>query len=85
MKAPKFSEVNRLSLPFAACWYAMHGFRVFPCSPDKTPLVSWSLSATDDLPTILAWWKHWPQAGIGIAMGNGWHALDLDQKNGGDD
>lgn len=79
------SALNAASLPVAAQTYALLGFTVFPCTPnDKTPLVSWTEQATDNPAVIERWWAQWPEANIGLPMGNGRHALDLDRGRGGD-
>lgn len=36
------------------------------------------LDATTDPGVIRSWWWSWPTANIGLAMGNGWAALDAD-------
>jgi len=39
--------------------------------------------ATTDRATILAWWRKWPLANVGIATGNGLFVVDVDVKSGG--
>lgn len=79
------SSLNGVPLPLAAQTYALLGFEVFPCTPgDKTPLVPWTEQATDGLERIAAWWTQWPEANIGLPMGGGLHALDIDKKGGQD-
>lgn len=79
-------HVNNQSLRFAALWYTAQGFRVFPVHPGaKTPLVSWSLEATTDWRKVREWWTRWPNANIGLAMGDGRHCLDVDVGKHGDD
>ncbi|PWU21853.1 MAG: hypothetical protein C5B50_00790 [Verrucomicrobia bacterium] len=59
----------------AALAYARLGYRVFPCSPAKRPLIPKSEGgngchdATTDPARIRAWWSRWPWASIGIATG----------------
>lgn len=80
----------------AALSYAVRGWPVLPCSPqDKRPLVAADRDtdgkaikgtggvkkASTDLEQIRAWWKRWPNAMIGVAMGdNGLFALDFDPR-----
>ena len=40
--------------------------------------------ATTDLMQVWRWWREWPGANIGIATGDGFVALDVDPRNGGD-
>jgi len=76
---------NASSLLDSALHYASLGFPVFPCTPgDKTPLVAWADQASTDPGQIRFWWSQWPTANLGLAMGRGWHALDIDRKNGVD-
>jgi hypothetical protein len=42
-------------------------------------------NATTDLATIHSWWKTAPTAGVGLACGHQFFALDVDPRNGGDD
>lgn len=58
------------------------GWYVFPCKPDKTPLVKWKDLATCDPDAIEA--MAWPGlVGIYCAK-SGFFAVDLDRKNGVD-
>jgi hypothetical protein len=59
---------------------AMRGFKVFPCRPDKSPLIKDNLnSATDDTSAISEWWKRWPNALVGLPCGqNRLLVLDFD-------
>ena len=41
------------------------GKLVFPCGPDKRPLVKWRECATTDLDQISDWRERWPNAMIG--------------------
>lgn len=45
----------------------------------KHPILSdWPKAATTDEPTIREWYTRWPSANIGLAMGNGVVAVDID-------
>jgi len=60
---------------------------VFPCNPeDKRSLTKHGFKdATQKTDTIKAWWTRWPNAMIGVPMGEGDFCVDLDRKpNGGD-
>lgn len=71
-----------------------HGLAVFPLVPgDKLPLISRKaggrgvLDATSERAQIREWWTRWPNANIGIAMGDasgGIFAVDIDPRNEGD-
>ena len=74
---------NTRSLHLAARAYAQGGIPVFPCAVGgKTPLVRWSEVATTDPAVIDRWWAETPDANIGLVMGGGWLAIDLDEKDG---
>ncbi|MEO7037300.1 MAG: bifunctional DNA primase/polymerase [Polyangiaceae bacterium] len=70
------------------------GFPVFPIAPrGKLPLISKAAGgsgfkdATTDTATIETWWKRWPSANIGVALGEvagGVFALDIDPRAEGD-
>ena len=79
-------NVNTLALPTAAISYAILGWPVFPVEHGRRspPLVRWTEEATTDLATIQQWWTYWPEANIGLPMGQGRCALDLDRKEGRD-
>lgn len=80
----------------AALDYARRGWPVFPCNArDKTPLLKADRDAagkaikgtggvkqaTTDVEKVAAWWQRWPNAMIGVAMGeNGLFALDFDPR-----
>ena len=73
------------------------GFSVFPCEPDKKPLIvgtdkdgkpvhlPWKTHLSNDQQKIATWWTLHPQAPIGIPCElNGFFALDLDRHGGAD-
>jgi bifunctional DNA primase/polymerase-like protein len=64
---------------------AKHGFRIFPCEPlAKRPLTANGVyAATRSRGMIHEWWSRRPNANIGIAMGRGIFALDIDAQHGG--
>lgn len=78
--------VAQANLNTALAW-ADAGFPVFPCRPDKRPLVKgWQNRATTDAATIRRWWRKHPDAMPGLPMGSrsGLAVLDLDRKNSKD-
>lgn len=84
-----FQPFNTLTLADAAERYAAMGLKVFPLQANsKLPMAGWSWKrmATSDVDTVRAWWRQWPLANIGIALGapSGVDALDIDVKNGQD-
>jgi Bifunctional DNA primase/polymerase, N-terminal len=72
-----------ISLPRAASWYALYGWRVFPCLPGrKEPAIKgWQVAATRDLEQVGQWWRSRPDCNIGLACGpdSGLYVLDVDQ------
>lgn len=56
----------------AATQYRNCGWSVFPVRPDKKPYISWTPYQTS-LPSqelITNWWTQWPNANIGVALGD---------------
>jgi bifunctional DNA primase/polymerase-like protein len=68
----------------AALGYAQRGWPVFPCRPNKRPMVTNGFHvATHEAPQIEEWWRRWPQALIGVPTGkrSGSVVLDIDVKD----
>lgn len=79
----QLSGLNDLPLREAAIRYSLMGFRVFPCRVGgKEPLVQWQKVATSSPATVGLLWDLYPGANIGLAMGDGNLAIDLDVKGG---
>lgn len=70
----------------SALAYASRGWPVFPLVPNKkTPLTDNGLKdATREPAIIRQWFRQSPNAGVGIATGEGLILLDVDMKNGHD-
>ena len=81
----------------AALGYAGKKYKVLPLlthkHPNKDlagkfPLLgkSWQTQASNDTDTVEAWFKRWPDANVGIAMGkaSGLVCIDVDPRNGGE-
>jgi hypothetical protein len=69
----------------AAVAYADRGLPVFPCK-GKLPLTQHGFQdASTDHKQVLAWWKHWPEANIGVRTGldSMLVVLDVDVQHGG--
>src|SRR5258708_7334690 len=68
----------------AALNYAKASLPVFPCKPrGKAPLIEGGFrGASTDPEQITQWWRHWPDANIGIPT-SGLVVIDLDDKTGG--
>lgn len=68
--------------------YAKRGWRVIPVEArGKKPLIKdWPNTATTDESVINRWLTQWPEANVGILMGegSGVFALDIDVRNNGD-
>ena len=61
------------------------GLSVFPCGPDKRPLVSWRTQSSCDDEAITRWWLQFPGALPGIDLEKcGLLALDGDRHGGPD-
>lgn len=71
----------------AAAIYAAAGIPVFPVNLAKEPLTAHGfLDASANRAQIAAWSRKFPDAGVGIPMGetSGVFAVDVDPRNGGD-
>ncbi len=71
----------------AALALAAHGFALFPCLATKAPACPHGhLDAASDPPDVRALWRRWPGPLIGTPTGdrNGFDALDIDPRHGGD-
>lgn len=64
----------------AALWYVEQGVPVFPCKPgEKVPATIHGVKdATTDVAQINEWWTRMPEANIGLATGNLFDVLDID-------
>lgn len=69
----------------AALEYIAKGWPVFPCNIDKSPKVGGGFkAATTDAQQVKAWWSRWPDASIGVPMGEivGLFVVDIDLPEG---
>jgi hypothetical protein len=58
------------------------GYRVLPCRGKRPFLKAWPSLATTDPDTIRQWWEAHPRANVGLALGRGLVALDVDVPDG---
>ena len=73
------------SIRSAALAHARAGRPVFPCGPDKRPLVASGFKvASTDVYQVRDWWHQWPSALIGMPTGplSGVWVLDVDVHDG---
>jgi hypothetical protein len=85
VKSERPGEVGASGNLAAAIEYAVRGWCIFPCGPDKRPLTQNGLhDASSDPSFIIQWWRRWPSALIGIPTGhlNAFVVLDIDVKHG---
>lgn len=71
--------------------FASIGMRVFPCDslpdakrpgvPSKAPMVKWKDEATNNRDQIIAWWSRWPNALVGLVMGENVWCVDCDRHD----
>ncbi len=74
------ADYTRSTALKAALSYARRGQRVFPCRPDKSPLIAGGFkNATTDARKIHMWWSRWPQARIGLPTGEKFFVVDVDR------
>jgi hypothetical protein len=59
---------------------ARQGLPLFPCGPDKRPLLRWKEAATADIEAVAAMWRQSPGALVGLLCGqhSGVYVLDAD-------
>ncbi|UOR02429.1 bifunctional DNA primase/polymerase [Leucobacter allii] len=85
--ASVLASLSVLPLPQAAMRLAEVGVPVFPCVPgEKRPLTRHGFhEASADLAQVVAWWRRWPAANIGIPTGtpSGVDVVDVDRKPDG--
>lgn len=76
-----------MSNPFleAARGYLAAGLHPIPCEPKgKRPMLSWT-PYQDTAPTpeeVTLWWQAWPEANVGLVLGRGVLAVDIDSADG---
>lgn len=77
---------NETPLPEAAEIYARAGWRIFPLN-GKLPAIRGGKGfhdASNDPDQVREWWRRWPNANIGLPMGDrNWFALDVDAGKDG--
>jgi hypothetical protein len=66
---------------------AEHGERVHPLQPGgKTPMLKgWQSAATTDSDRIAEWWKRWPDANVGVVIGQNSTVVDIDTPRAHDE
>ena len=67
----------------AALDYARRGRAVLPVAPDgsKRPLTTHAFKDASIVEErIRTWWRGWPDAWVGLATGDGWFVLDVDDR-----
>jgi hypothetical protein len=78
------TEVMRAMIDImpAALVLVQKGCAVFPCKPDKSPLLEHGFKdASTDPDIIRNWWKRWPDALIGVPAGSKFVVVDLDLQH----
>ena len=70
----------------AAKRYLAYGLHPIPCEPrGKRPLLESWKPYQEQAPTVEkleAWWERWPDANIGLVLGRGMFAVDVDSEEG---
>ncbi|AVH21177.1 DNA primase [Nocardia cyriacigeorgica] len=84
--APEGPEFTGGTLGAHALEYARAGLEVLPLrAQQKIPLTAHGLKdATADAEQVVAWWRRWPNANIGIRPPAGVVVVDIDPRGGGD-
>ena len=80
LDAPPVDDPHAWALRYAAA-----GYRVLPIKPGgkHPPMASWQHAATTDPAKVDAWWRGLYRGhGVGMAMGQGVFALDVDVSDG---
>lgn len=82
---PNFTGCQNSPMLAHALRYALAGWQVIPLQPGgKAPITKHGVKdASGDPEQIADWWKRWPTANIGLAIGAGRAVLDIDPRNGG--
>ncbi len=64
----------------AALDYAAMGWRIIPIRPkSKLPLIkAWQKNATADTAQLKRWWAQWPDANVGVALGEASGLIDVE-------
>ena len=79
----KNEKSKKKSLKEAVLHYAREGFYVVPCNGKIPLLKKWPEKASKGPEQIKFWWKRWPDANIGIAVGKSdLLVLDIDGPEG---
>ena len=81
MTNDKTDKTDKPNMLENALKLANSGFVIFPCRPDKTPLIkAWPTKASAESNIISNWWQQHPSAMIGLLTGHssGVLVIDLD-------